>query len=149
MNTIMNLVRAAEANVSPAADRRDWLQPTPPRRSIDLTATPGLRGLIRGRWFLGTLRWLTGLLLVLGIYAAVFKPTVNGGFAVAVFWGLFWPFFTALVTPTVGCTGDPDESTNLFAQWDAQRDAAVASGTVAAGASQPPPSARYSWITAP
>lgn len=102
MNTIMTLVREAEANVSPAADRRDWMQPTPHRRSVDLTATPGLRGLIRGRWFLGTLRWLTGLLLVLGIYAAVFKPTVNGGFAVAVFWGLFWPFFTALVTPTVG-----------------------------------------------
>jgi hypothetical protein len=38
---------------------------------------------------------------------------------------LFAATALALVTPTVGCTGDPDESTNLFAQWDAQRDAAV------------------------
>ncbi len=102
MNTIMNLVREAEANVSPAPDRRDWMRPTPPVRAVDLTAKPGLRGLIRGRWFLGTLRWLTGLLLVLGIYAALFKPTPQGSFTVVVFWGLFWPFFTALVTPTVG-----------------------------------------------
>lgn len=102
MNTIMNLVREAEANVSVPADRRDWMRPTPPRRAIRLTAIPGLRGLIRGRWFLGTLRWLTGLLLGLGVYAALFEPTTHGAFALALFWGLFWPFFTALVTPTIG-----------------------------------------------
>jgi ferredoxin len=102
MNELNALIREATANASLAADRRDWMQPTPHRRAWTLTATPGLRTLLRGRWFLGTLRWLTGLLLVLGIHAALFQPTKHGAFALALFWGLFWPFFTALVTPTIG-----------------------------------------------
>ncbi len=104
MNTILHLVREAEANVSraPVPDRRDWMQPTPPRRAIDLTDTPVVRSMLRGTWFLGTLRWFAGLLLALGIYTALFKPTTNGAFTLAVFWGLFWPFFTAAVTPTLG-----------------------------------------------
>ncbi len=78
---------------SPAAGRRlRW----------DLTATPVLGALLRSPLPLTALRLLALALLIAGIAAGLAQPSVERGLTLLLFWGLFWPFLTVLVTPTLG-----------------------------------------------
>ncbi len=75
-------------------------QPTTPALR-DLTAWPGL-ALLRRPWFMRSLQGLSVGLLVLAIGLGLWLPDRRDGLTVLLFWGIFWPLLTAVVTPTLG-----------------------------------------------
>lgn len=77
-------------------------RPPAPARAIELTALPGIAGVLRRPYVLNALRGLTVFLLASAIWFGLTDPTGSGAFTLALMWGIFWPFFTSLVTPTLG-----------------------------------------------
>ncbi|MCW9059853.1 MAG: 4Fe-4S binding protein [Gammaproteobacteria bacterium] len=74
----------------------------PTRWRRDITAVPGLGGLLRNPWPLTIVRLAVLALLVLGIIHGLTHPDDRKGLTLLLFWGLFWPLLTVLVTPTLG-----------------------------------------------
>ncbi|OOG21156.1 hypothetical protein B1C78_16615 [Thioalkalivibrio denitrificans] len=68
----------------------------------DITATPVLGRLLRSPVPLTALRLVVLSLLILGIVHGLSRPDSRSGLTLLLFWGLFWPLLTVLVTPTLG-----------------------------------------------
>lgn len=92
-----NLASSRKRERSPS-----YLKEGPTARGIDITAIPVLSWFLRNPAFLTGVRFLMLFLLVSAIYFGLTQPELHGGFTLALFWGAFWPFFTVLVTPTIG-----------------------------------------------
>ncbi len=98
MHRTVTQERATEA--APPGATRPWM--VPHRRSgLDVTAIPGIRWLLQNPWPLRLLRVFTGLLFALALYA-LWRGKPHEVVGVAILWGIFWPLFTAMVTPTIG-----------------------------------------------
>ncbi|MEO5343399.1 MAG: 4Fe-4S binding protein [Gammaproteobacteria bacterium SHHR-1] len=68
----------------------------------DITATPALAWMLRKPWPLTGLRLLVLGLLLLGIGHGLTQPDSKTGLTLLLFWGLFWPLLTVMVTPSFG-----------------------------------------------
>lgn len=76
-------------------------QPSP-SSSINITAMPFIGRIIRNPWFLRSINILSVALLMLGIFLGLFTENKKTGLTVLLFWGVFWPLLTCVLTPSLG-----------------------------------------------
>lgn len=67
-----------------------------------ITRWPVVGSLLRKGWLMTGLRVLSLLLLVAAIVTGLATEDARIGLSVLLMWGIFWPLFTAVVTPTLG-----------------------------------------------
>lgn len=70
--------------------------------TINLTAVPFLGRLLRSPVFIKSLQFLSVSMLALAIFLGLFTENSKTGLTVLLFWGIFWPLLTCLVTPSLG-----------------------------------------------
>lgn len=74
----------------------------PVRDRNDVFGCPILGFLFKSRYALFFYRFFTLFLLMYAIVYGFLNPTEENIFTEAVFWGIFWPFFTVITLPTLG-----------------------------------------------
>lgn len=67
-----------------------------------LTRWPVLGWLLRRGYLMTALRTLTLLLFAAGVVTGIATEDARVGLATLLMWGIFWPLFTSVVTPTLG-----------------------------------------------
>jgi hypothetical protein len=77
-------------------------EPEPAREPLWITRWPVLGRLLRKGWLMTGLRVMSLLLLVVAIATGLATEDARIGLSVLLMWGIFWPLFTAVVTPTLG-----------------------------------------------
>lgn len=77
-------------------------QPSARRNSLNLTHLPLIGRMLRHPWFIGSLQAVSVSILVLAIGLGIFSEDRKDGLTVLLFWGIFWPLLTCVLTPTVG-----------------------------------------------
>jgi len=70
--------------------------------TVDLTAVPLLGKLLRNAAVIKGLQLFSVSMLALAIYLGLFTENSKTGLTVLLFWGIFWPLLTCLVTPSLG-----------------------------------------------
>lgn len=71
-------------------------------RALMLTCWPVLGRALRSGHLMTSLRVLSLMLLVAAVASGLLTEDAQVGLSVLLMWGVFWPLFTSLVTPTLG-----------------------------------------------
>lgn len=72
------------------------------RQSLNLTGLPLLGPVLRHPLFMTSLQLVSVSLLLLAIGLGLFSEDRKDGLTVLLFWGIFWPLLTCVITPSLG-----------------------------------------------